>query len=373
MELDEAPFYLESDYVEGGNLRDWCETDGRLESLPLEERLRLVAEIAVAVAAAHSVGIIHKDLKPTNVFMRQPADGRWHPMLADFGIGAVADRSQLEQRGITVAGFTQSLLESGSSRTGTRMYQPPEANLARPATVQGDVYALGVLLFQMIVGDFDQPLGHGWERRLEVARGTGFQPVSEKTTGKMPVPLTVEGEAPSELRRQMVPTPASPGAGPLRMLDSTGELVFRLLRDDIGDCVDADPAARLASSAQLVERLQTLDKRVADARVRRRAERARHRMRRLRAALAASVAALIVVGGLGAFAFTEWGLAKRLKNEADQARKAAEQSAERATQNERRAVQNEKIAKTNAQAAPRKASEMPIKTCTLHRFDWPTR
>jgi hypothetical protein len=61
-------------------------------------------------------------------------------------------------------------MEPGSNRAGTRMYQPPAANLARPATVQGDVYALGVLLFQVIVGDFDQPLGHGWERRLEAVR-----------------------------------------------------------------------------------------------------------------------------------------------------------------------------------------------------------
>ena len=111
-------------------------TDGRLAALPLEERLRLVAEIAAAVAAAHSVGIIHKDLKPSNIFMRQDADGRWHPILADFGIGAVADRSSWSS-GVSPSPVEQSLLEPGSSRTGTRMYQPPEANLAAPATVQG--------------------------------------------------------------------------------------------------------------------------------------------------------------------------------------------------------------------------------------------
>ncbi len=361
VELDEAPFYLESEFVEGGNLRDWGGTDGHLASLPLEERLRLVAEIGGAVAAAHSVGIIHKDLKPTNVFMRQAADGRWHPILADFGIGAVADRSQLEQRGITVTGFTQSLLESGSSRTGTRMYQPPEANLARPATVQGDVYALGVLLFQMIVGDFDQPLGHGWERRLDAARGTGFQRVSEKATGQMPVPRTQEGEASSEPLRQMVATPSAPGTGPLRALDPTGELVFRLLRDDIGDCVDGDPGARLASAAQLVERLQGMDKRVTDGLARRRAERAAIRMRRLRAALAASVAALIVVGGLGVFAFAQWRRAEVLKKAADEAHQAA-------VDNEKRAVDNEKKARANAEAASQQ-SQLALDTLNAVIFD----
>jgi len=364
VELDQPPFYLESEYVAGGNLHDWAVVSGRLAALPLDERLRLVAEIARAVSAAHSVGIIHKDLKPSNVFMRQDADGRWHPMLADFGIGAVADRSQLERRGITVTGFTQSMLEPGSSRTGTRMYQPPEANLARPATVQGDVYALVVLLYQMVIGDFDQPLGIGWERRLEAARTRGFW----GSAG-------AEGDARSEPRPQSVPPPAPPGAKPLRAIDPSGELVLRLLGNDIGDCVDGDPAARLASVAQLVERLQTMDKRVADGLARRRAERAALRMRRLRAALAASITALIVVGGLLAFAFTEWQRAETLKDKADQASTNADQNAKQATKNEQRAVENEKRAEENAKKAQasaeaaRQQSQLALDTLEAVIFD----
>jgi serine/threonine protein kinase len=340
VELEEAPFYLESEFIEGGNLRDWGRTEGHLASLSLEERLRLVAEIAGAVAAAHSVGIIHKDLKPSNVFLRQASDGRWHPMLADFGIGAVADRSQLEQRGITVAGFSRTILEPGSSRTGTRMYQPPEANLARPATVQADVYALGVLLYQMIIGDFDQPLGIGWERRLDAARAHGWTGGPHR-----------EGEAPSEPRPQTVPAPVSPGARSLRALDPSGELVLHLLRDDIGACVDGDPSARLATAAQLVERLQTLDQRAADGLARRRAERAALRMQRLRTALATAIVALIVVGGLGALAFTEWRLAQTLKEQADQARRAADHNAAEATENARKAQASATAARQWSQLA----------------------
>ncbi len=320
VELDEAPYYLESEYVEGGNLYDWGMTKGHLAALPLGERLRLMAEIAIAVAAAHSVGIIHKDLKPSNVFMRRGPDGRWHPMLADFGIGAVADRSVLEQRGITVAGFTRSLLEPGSSRTGTRMYQPPEANLARPATVQGDVYALGVLLYQAVVGDLDQPLGHGWERRLATAPGEGAN----------------AGESAG----------ASPGAaGPPGERD---DLLVQLLQEDIGDCVAGDPGLRLAGAAELAERLQAMDGRVADVLARRRHERTRLRMRRLRMALAASVTALVIVGGLGVFALTEWYRAERQKRRADQALAAAEANATRAARNERAALESEKTARDNA-------------------------
>ena len=358
--LEVGPFFLESDYIEGGNLREWAEADGRLAALPLEERLRLVAAIAAAVAAAHSVGIIHKDLKPTNVLMRQGPDRRWQPILADFGIGAVADRSQLKRWGITESGFTHTLLEPGSSRTGTRMYQPPEANLARPATVQGDVYALGVMLYQMVISDFDQPLGHGWERRLDSARERGSQGQAHR-----------EGEAPSEPRPQMLPA----GANPSGAIDPSGELTFRLLRDDIGVCVEGDSSARLASVAQLVERLHTMDKRVADALARRRAERAALRMRRLRAALATSITALIVVGGLGAFAFTEWRLAEKLKHDADQARKTADENAVQATNNatraianEQRAEENEKKARANAEAASRQ-SQLALDTLNAVIFD----
>jgi tetratricopeptide (TPR) repeat protein/serine/threonine protein kinase len=362
-DLDKAPFFLVSEYIKGGNLRDWGETDGRLVALPLKERLRLVVEIADAVAAAHSVGVIHRDLKPSNIFMRQASDGRWHPILADFGIGAVLDRSQLEHRGITAAGFTQLLLEPGSSRTGTRMYQPPEANLARPATMQGDVFALGILLFQMIIGDFDQPLGHGWERRLKAAHARGWVGETQR-----------EGEAPREphQERETLSEPRPQGESPFsssdshpsiatHLLDPADELALRLLTDDIGACVDGDPSARLASVAQLVERLQTMDKRAADALTLRRAERARQRMRTLRTALAASVVALIVVVGLGAFASTQWRRAELLKKAADDARKQA-------VQHQRVAEENAENAQKSAEAA-RQQSQLALGTLNAVIFE----
>jgi serine/threonine protein kinase/tetratricopeptide (TPR) repeat protein len=287
VELEEPPFFLESEFVAGGNLGDWAAAENRLAALPLEQRLRLVADVATAVAAAHSVGIIHKDIKPSNIFMRPGSGGEWQPILADFGIGAVADRSQLQERGITVAGFTQSLLDPGSSRTGTRMYQPPEASLGRTATVQGDVFALGVLLYQVLIGDLDQPLGIGWERRLDAARGL----------------------------------PSAAGA-------PSCEQLICLLQADIAACVDGDPTARLASAAQLVGRLQTVPDRLADLQARQRVLRSATWMRRLRMALAASLAALVVVGGLGAVALMQWRRAETLKQAADRSAGAARQQAE---------------------------------------------
>ena len=70
VKLDEPPFFLESDYTEGGNLLDWAQRQGGIATLPLDERLQIVAKAADAVAAAHSVGILHKDIKPSNILMR---------------------------------------------------------------------------------------------------------------------------------------------------------------------------------------------------------------------------------------------------------------------------------------------------------------
>ncbi len=67
VQVESPPFYLESDYLPGGNLAQWIEMKGGIEKLTLEARVTLVAKIARAVGAAHSVGIIHKDIKPSNI------------------------------------------------------------------------------------------------------------------------------------------------------------------------------------------------------------------------------------------------------------------------------------------------------------------
>ncbi|MDX1970360.1 MAG: DUF4062 domain-containing protein, partial [Planctomycetaceae bacterium] len=116
LRLDAPPYFLESEFVPGGNLQTWIERRGGFERVSLAERVCIVAAVATATAAAHSAGIVHRDLKPTNVLMSTPDEGA-RVVLSDFGIGGLADRNRLEQHGITAAGFTEkSLLELGSSR-----------------------------------------------------------------------------------------------------------------------------------------------------------------------------------------------------------------------------------------------------------------
>ncbi|HMC11410.1 MAG TPA: protein kinase, partial [Pirellulaceae bacterium] len=163
VQVDEPPFYLESEYAPAGNLSQWAERRGGLTTLSLDDRLDLLARISRAVAAAHSLGIIHKDIKPSNVLIVEEGN-RVRPQLTDFGIGVLTNPALLARYGITESGFTQSLANpSDSGLTGTRLYLPPESQVGKPATTAGDVYALGVMLYQFVTGDLQGPLGLGWE------------------------------------------------------------------------------------------------------------------------------------------------------------------------------------------------------------------
>ena len=203
LKLDTPPFYLESDLAPHGNLLQWAERQGGLDKVPLAQRIALVAHTATALAAAHSIGVLHKDIKPTNILIFDGPGGEPRPRLVDFGIGTLTDRGVLGQHGVTTSGFTRATVEHS---TGTPTYSPPEYLAGRPYTIQGDIYGLGVLLYQLITAKPLDPLASGWERDIP---------------------------------------------------DS-------LLREDIAACVDGDPARRLHSATNLAERLLTLDARRAE-------------------------------------------------------------------------------------------------------------
>ena len=182
-QFDKAPFYLESEFTAGGNLADWAEARGGIDQLPMATRLDIVIRVCDAIAAAHSVGVLHKDIKPSNVLIYEAEDGSPRPEISDFGIGILTDPLQLADMGITGTGLDEEALgDNKSSRTFSRMYTPPEALMSQPFTIQGDVYALGVVLYQMVAGVL-KPLAPGWEAdiddpllREDVARAVAGRP-----------------------------------------------------------------------------------------------------------------------------------------------------------------------------------------------------
>ncbi|WP_374354813.1 tetratricopeptide repeat protein, partial [Chitinimonas sp.] len=175
--FDSAPFFLESDYG-GEDLLSWSQTDARLAQLNREERLALFRQIAEVVAAAHSVAVIHKDLKPANILIQQEEQG-WQIKLVDFGSGRLTDPERLRDLGLTQLNVSGVNTLHADSPSGSMMYIAPEILRGEVSSERSDVYALGVLLYQLLAGDLRRPMAPGWERdiddallREELARAT---------------------------------------------------------------------------------------------------------------------------------------------------------------------------------------------------------
>lgn len=267
--LTSAPYFIESEYTEGGDLADWSDEQGGMAEVPMATRLELAAEVAEALAAAHSVGVLHKDIKPQNVLITRDRDGRPHARLADFGLGMVLDRRSLEDRGITALGFT--FTGAGDSFTGGSLrYVAPELMDGKPASIQADIYSLGVMVYQMVAGDLGRALAPGWQRDID----------------------------------------------------------DELLCQDIASMVDRAPERRPASAADVADRLRTLDQRhqarAAAERAREEAEAAARALeraqRRRRVAGVVTVLALAMLVVVSVFAYQ----ARAARQREQQAREQAE-------------------------------------------------
>src|SRR5262249_15892458 len=123
--FETLPYYLESEYC-GPNLLEWAENQGGVGQIPFDVRLHLLIEVGQAVAAAHEIGVLHKDLKPANILITPRADGGWQARVADFGSGSLTEPSRLRELGITNLGFTQTVTSESQAVTGTLMYMAPE-------------------------------------------------------------------------------------------------------------------------------------------------------------------------------------------------------------------------------------------------------
>lgn len=155
--FEQAPFYIESEYG-GVDLNEWAESQGGLSAIPFTVRLRVLIDVARALASAHEIGVLHKDLKPANILIA-PADPGWQIRVVDFGSGSLLEPGRLDQYGITNLGFSAG----EGPVTGTPLYVAPEVLAGQSPTALADVYALGVILYQLAVGDFRKPLSAGWE------------------------------------------------------------------------------------------------------------------------------------------------------------------------------------------------------------------
>ncbi|MGI8601949.1 MAG: protein kinase domain-containing protein [Verrucomicrobiales bacterium] len=164
--LDEAPYYLMAQYIEARDFAKWCAAHEGTGSIAQPVLLEIIAQAAEALQSAHDVGVLHRDVKPSNLLVRGEPDNASsiHVWVSDFGIGQVISDELLEAH---AGGFTRTLFASKlTSVGGTQLYLAPELTAGGEATVRSDIYALGVVLFQTLVGDFQQPLTIDWRKHV---------------------------------------------------------------------------------------------------------------------------------------------------------------------------------------------------------------
>ncbi len=127
-------YYMVMSYVPGQTLADYLDSLAkRGEHLPRERVLRLVTNIANALSYAHARGMVHRDVKPGNILLNETGDA----VLTDFGIARMIQSNRLTQDGVS---------------TGTPIYMAPEQASGKAGDARTDLYALGIIVFEMLAG-----------------------------------------------------------------------------------------------------------------------------------------------------------------------------------------------------------------------------
>lgn len=135
-------FYIVMEFVDGVNLRDLLR-DGKLEP---KQALAIIPPVCDALQFAHDKGIVHRDIKPENLLL----DKEGRVKIADFGIAKLMDAAAADTR--SPDGEDQRRAQTGATmQAGTRGYSAPEQS-GGPADHRSDIYALGVVLYEMLTG-----------------------------------------------------------------------------------------------------------------------------------------------------------------------------------------------------------------------------
>jgi tetratricopeptide (TPR) repeat protein len=172
--LSADPPCLEYEFIEGGDLAGAIYAHQAAGGpVTPATATKIVLALARAVAQAHALAppIVHRDLKPANVLVRRK-DGKSEFLITDFGIGGVVASQALEQ----TRGGTSHPLMTALKGAHTPLYASPEQKKGEPPDPRDDVHALGVIWYQLLIGDFSEgaPAGGAWRR------GLSQQGVSEK-------------------------------------------------------------------------------------------------------------------------------------------------------------------------------------------------
>ncbi len=137
---DDGTLFMTMELLSGEPLSARLKREGRL---PAKEAARIIAEVAAALEVAHKAGVVHRDLKPDNVFLLSTGGVK----VLDFGIARILERRDEEGHEVDSSALTEV-----GQMLGTPRYMSPEAVARMPVGPPADLYALGCILFEMLCG-----------------------------------------------------------------------------------------------------------------------------------------------------------------------------------------------------------------------------
>ena len=170
-DADQGVAFLVMEHLAGASLKSLLrDLDCRGERMDLSEIVRIVSALADALDHAHRQGVVHRDFKPANVIMTP--EGR--PVLTDFGIARMVDATTITESGGTL---------------GTPAYMSPEQGKGEPGDARSDIYALGVLLYQLCTG------------RVPFDADTPYAIILKHITAPLPSPRSLNPDLPEAIER----------------------------------------------------------------------------------------------------------------------------------------------------------------------------
>lgn len=138
--LDTGLPYMVMEFLEGNDI---AEELRRLERLPINDAVEFILQAIEALAEAHAAGVVHRDLKPGNLFLAHRADGSRRVKVLDFGISKALSGSSVEELSLTK---TAALI-------GSPLYMAPEQmRSAKDVDTRADIWSLGAMLYEMLTG-----------------------------------------------------------------------------------------------------------------------------------------------------------------------------------------------------------------------------
>ncbi|MDB4933695.1 MAG: Serine/threonine protein kinase PrkC, regulator of stationary phase [Labilithrix sp.] len=149
-EMEDGTLYLVMEFVQGRSVADILEKDGPMPPARVENILR---QVSGSLEEAHSHGIVHRDLKPDNVVLCERAGQKDWVEVLDFGIAKRSSEHDPNEAKLTQQGMV----------LGTPPYMSPEQFTGQPVDVRSDIYALGVMTYEMLVGKYPFEANTAWE------------------------------------------------------------------------------------------------------------------------------------------------------------------------------------------------------------------